>query len=296
MPGQMVAHYRILEKLGEGGMGIVYKAEDTHLHRLVAIKFLPAELTSDPVCKQRFIQEAQAASALDHPNICTIYEFNETEDGQLYIVMAYYDGDSLSKKIEQSPLPSLEAVNIAIQIARGLSKAHSKGIVHRDIKAINLILTRDHIVKILDFGVAKLTGRGEKSSTEIDGESIGPSTGTSSYMSPEQITGGVIDDRTDIWSLGVVLYQLISGELPFQGEYSQAIHYSILHEPPRDLRLLVKNIPPSLEKIILKALSKDLQHRYQHIIELLDDLKEARAVIQKDVSSGRTDKDKHKKK
>jgi serine/threonine protein kinase/Flp pilus assembly protein TadD len=284
MTGQMVAHYRILEKLGEGGMGIVYKAEDTHLHRLVAIKFLPPELTSDPISKQRFIQEAQAASALDHPNIGTVYEFNETDDGQLYIVMAYYEGDSLSKKIERGPLPPLEAVQIAIQIAEGLSKAHAKGIVHRDIKAVNLIVTRDRLVKILDFGVAKLIGHGEKVSGATGEEPAGQTTGTSSYMSPEQISGAAVDDRTDIWSLGVVLYQMLSGELPFQGEYTQAIRYSILNEPPKDLQLSEKNIPPALEKVVHKALSKDLQHRYQHILELLADLKEVKRAL-KSISS-----------
>jgi serine/threonine protein kinase/Tfp pilus assembly protein PilF len=273
MPEQMVAHYRILEKIGEGGMGIVYKAEDTHLHRTVAIKFLPAELTSDPISKQRFIQEAQAASALDHPNICTIYEFNETDEGQLYMVMALYDGDSISRIIEQKTLSPQEAVDLAVQIAEGLSRAHAKGIVHRDIKSINIMVTRERLVKILDFGVAKLIGRGEKGAAGEGEEGTKPTTGTSSYMSPEQISGAVVDDRTDIWSLGVLLFEMLSGELPFQGEYAQAVYYSILNESPKELDSFHKNIPLELQKIINKSLAKDLRQRYQHILELLDDLK-----------------------
>ncbi len=285
MPEQMVAHYRILEKIGEGGMGIVYKAEDTHLHRTVAIKFLPAELTSDPVSKQRFIQEAQAASALDHPNICTIYEFNETAEGQLYMVMALYDGDSISKIIKQETLSPREAVDLAIQIAEGLSRAHAKGIVHRDIKAINIMVTRDHLVKILDFGVAKLMGRGEKGGPAEGEEGTKPTTGTSSYMSPEQISGAVVDDRTDIWSLGILLYEMLSGELPFQGEYAQAVYYSILNESPKDLDSFHKDIPLELQRIINKALAKDLKNRYQHILELLEDLRSFQQVLKSDIQT-----------
>jgi len=279
MLGRTIAHYRIVEKLGEGGMGVVYKAEDTRLHRPVAIKFLPADLTRDPIAKQRFIQEAQSASALDHPNICTIYEFNETEDGQLYMVMAYYEGEALSKKIDRGALLLSEAVDIAIQIAEGLAKAHARGIVHRDIKAINVMRTRDNLVKILDFGVAKLIGYGEKTGAEGGIDTIALTTGTLSFMSPEQIAGDTVDDRTDIWSLAILLYQMLTGNLPFHGEYEQAVRYSILNEQPKALNTFRKDVPVELEKIIQKGLAKDLMNRYQHVLELLADLKAVRQFL-----------------
>jgi serine/threonine protein kinase/Tfp pilus assembly protein PilF len=284
MPEHRVAHYQILDKIGEGGMGVVYKAEDTHLQRTVAIKFLPAGLTRDPVAKQRFIHEAQSASALDHPNIGTVYEFNETEDGQLYMVMAYYDGDPLAKRIEQGPLPLADAVGIASQVAEGLARAHARGIVHRDIKDINLIITRDGLVKILDFGVAKLIGHGDKPAPA--NEPVGLSTGTIGYMSPEQISGETVDDRTDIWSLGIVLYQMITGELPFQGEYAQAVCYSILNEQPKPLRIFRKDIPPELEEIVRKSLIKNPQQRYRHVLEMAEELKEVRQKLQSESPEG----------
>ena len=199
MIGQTISHYRIIEKLGEGGMGVVYKAEDTKLKRTVALKFLPPELTRDPEAKTRFIREAQAASALEHPNICNIHEIDETEDGQLFIVMACYEGETLKDKIKDKKLKTEDAIDIAIQIAQGLNRAHEKGIVHRDVKPANIIITEHGEVKILDFGLAKLAGQAQLTK---DTSTLG----TVAYMSLEQVSGKSIDHRTDIWSLGVILF------------------------------------------------------------------------------------------
>ena len=207
MIGKTISHYHILEKLGEGGMGIVYKAEDTRLKRFVALKILPSGLTNDPVAKDRFILEAQAASALEHINICTIHEINETPDGLTYIVMSCYCGKTLKEKIGNDIIIMDEAIDIAIQIAKGLDKAHQQSIIHRDIKPANLFLTEDEVVKILDFGLAKLAKQTGPTKT-------GNTPGTTFYMSPEQIMGEQIDQRTDIWSLGVVIYEMITGTPP----------------------------------------------------------------------------------
>ncbi|MFQ5821630.1 MAG: protein kinase [bacterium] len=273
MIGKTISHYRILEKLGGGGMGVVYKAQDTKLKRTVALKFLPPDLTRDDEAKERFLQEARAASKFDHPNICTIYEIDETPDGQTFIVMAYLEGETLKSKIEsgsvgangRSPLPGAEAVDIAIQIAKGLAKAHEKGIMHRDIKPANVMVTRDSIVKILDFGLAKLTGATQLTKT-------GTTMGTVAYMSPEQAVGEKVDHRTDIWSLGVVLYEMLCGQLPFKGEYEQAVVYSILNEDPERITDLQAEIPSELETIVNKALQKDSPERYQSAEEMLSDL------------------------
>jgi serine/threonine protein kinase len=215
MIGQTISHYKILEKLGEGGMGVVYKAEDTKLGRKVALKFLPPYLTRDSEAKTRFTQEAKAASALDHPNVCTIYEVGETGEGQLFIAMACYEGEILKERIARGPLPLEEAIDIAQQIGRGLTKAHAKEIVHRDIKPANIFVTDDGLVKILDFGLAKLVGQ-----TRLTRK--GTTMGTVAYMSPEQAHSEEVDHRTDVWSLGVVLYEMVTGELPFRGEHEQA--------------------------------------------------------------------------
>ena len=261
MVGKQISQYHILEKLGEGGMGVVYKAEDTKLKRTVALKFLPPELTRDPEAKARFIREAQAASALDHPNICTIHEIGETDDGQLFIVMACYEGETLKEKIKEKRIKKKEVVDIANQIARGLQKAHEKGIVHRDIKPANIFITVDGTVKILDFGLAKLAGQAQltKDSSTL---------GTVAYMSPEQLSGKEVDQRTDIWSLGVVLYEMLTGKLPFKWDYEQAIVYSILNEEPKSL----ENIVAELQGVVEKALCKNPNERYAGIAELLDDL------------------------
>jgi serine/threonine protein kinase/Tfp pilus assembly protein PilF len=267
--GQLISHYRIGERLGAGGMGIVFKAEDTKLNREVAIKFLPPKLTSDTAANKRFIQEAQSASALDHPNICTIFEINETKDGQLYMVMAYYSGETLNKRIAREPLELNEAINIAIQIAQGLAKAHARGIVHRDIKPANIMITLDMVAKILDFGIAKL-GKKSELTKEIT------SYGTLAYMSPEQAQGEIVDDRTDIWSLGVLIYEMVTGQYPFKGEYEQAMMYSILNEEPEPVKSLRDDVPPKLMEIISKALAKQSDKRYQHMLDMLMDLREIR--------------------
>jgi len=266
MIGKIISHYKILEKLGEGGMGVVYKAEDLKLKRIVALKFLPPELTRDPEAKERFIQEAQAASALDHPNICVIHEIDETEDGQMFICMAYYDGETLKKKIASGQLSLDSVIDIAIQIAQGLVKAHEHGIVHRDIKPGNIMITKDGMVKILDFGLAKLAG-------QVGLTKTGTTVGTIAYMSPEQACGEEVDHRSDIWSFGVMLYEMISGQLPFKGEYEQAVVYSIISEVPESITGLSSGVPMELESIINKCLEKKTSDRYQHVDELIVDLR-----------------------
>ncbi len=265
MIGQTVSHYRILDKLGSGGMGIVYKAEDTKLQRYVAIKFLPPELTRDPESKNRFIKEARAASALDHPNICTIYEIGETEDEQLFIAMAYYDGENLKSKIERASLTVEKTLEVGIQIAQGLSKAHELGIVHRDIKPANIMITDDGLVKILDFGLAKLADQSKITQT-------GATYGTTSYMSPEQTKGEGVDSRTDIWSLGVVLYEALSGKRPFKGDYGQAVVFSILNENPEPLYAFRSDIPAALGEIVERCLDKEPADRFQSMDDLKNDL------------------------
>ncbi len=266
MINKTISHYKILEKIGEGGMGVVYKAEDTKLKRIVALKFLPPELTRDKESKKRFLHEAQAASAMDHPNICTVHEIGETEDGQMFIAMGYYEGKTLKEKIANSPLPIANAINIAIQIAEGLNKAHVKEIVHRDIKSANIIITAEGTAKILDFGLAKLRGR-----TKLTKE--GSTLGTIDYMSPEQASGEESDHRSDIWSLGVLLYEMVTGQVPFKGEYEQAIMYSIMNEEPEPVTGLRTGIPMELERIINKTLNKDISTRYQNITDMIVDLK-----------------------
>ena len=267
MIGQTISHYKILEKLGEGGMGIVYKAEDIKLKRTVAVKFLPPELTRDEEAKKRFIHEAQAASALENNNICNIHEIDQTEDGQLFVVMACYEGETLKEKIEKGPLKLDIALEIAVQISQGLTKAHEKGIIHRDIKPSNIFITTDETVKIIDFGLAKLSGK-----TVLTKE--GSTLGTTNFMSPEQIKGLKADGRADIWALGVVLYQMISGKHPFKGDYDQAIFYSIINEEPEPLTGLRSGVPMELERIVNKALVKNPDDRYQHTDEILVDLKQ----------------------
>ena len=270
--GSTVAgRYQILEELGRGGMGVVYKAEDTKLKRTVALKFLPQELTHIPDVKDRFMREAQAAAALDHPNICTVYEFDEAEE-KTFISMAYVEGQSLRKKLESGPLELDEALRIAIQVAEGLQIAHKKGIVHRDIKSANIMVDDRNQAKIMDFGLARMTG-----TTLLTQE--GAAMGTIAYMSPEQARGKEVDHRTDIWSFGVVLYEMLTGELPFKGEHEQAVVYSIRKDKPRPITEVNAEIPPSIEQVVDKALEKDADKRYQQVDELLDDLKSISAGI-----------------
>jgi len=275
--GQTVGSYQILEILGGGGMGVIYKARDARLGRIVALKFLPPELTRDPEAKERFVQEARAASSLDHPNLCAILEMGETPDGRLYLAMPCYDGETLRRKIERGPLPVAEAVDIAVQIARGLSKAHRTGIVHRDVKPANVIVTGeagDGMVKILDFGLAKLAVAAV-SRTGPPGETglSGSSAGTPAYMSPEQARGEEVDARTDLWSLGVVLYEMLAGRRPFRGEREQAVIYSILHEPPEPLSRLRPEVPPELARIVERLMAKDPAARYAGVDEPLAELR-----------------------
>lgn len=269
MIGKTISHYKIIEKLGEGGMGVVYKAQDTKLKRTVALKFLPPDLTRDSEAKERFIHEAQAASALDHNNICTIHEIDETDDGQMFIAMAGYEGVTLKKRIEKGPLKLEQVLDITIQVSEGLNKAHWKGIVHRDMKPANIFLTDDGVAKILDFGLAKLAGRTKLTKT-------GTTIGTVAYMSPEQTRGEKVNHRSDIWSLGVILYEMVTGQLPFKGDYEQAVMYSIISEEPEPITGLRTGVPMELERIVNKALIKKSDERYQHVDEMLVDLKNLR--------------------
>lgn len=253
--------YKILERLGIGGMGVVYKTEDTKLKRTVALKFLSPELTQNERARERFVHEAQAASALDHPNICTIHEIDETEEGQMYIAMAFYTGESLKEKLVKGPLTLKETLDIAIQVSKGLAKAHEHDIVHRDIKPANIMMTDDGLVKIVDFGVAKLSG-----STRVTRD--GTTVGTAAYMSPEQARGEEVDQKTDIWSLGVVLSEIVTGEPPFKGENEQAILYSILNREHGTVKGLDTAVPKELEQIIRRALAKDPKKRFSSAKEM----------------------------
>ncbi len=265
MIDQTISHYKILEKIGEGGMGVVYKAQDLKLQRPVALKFLPSNLLGDEEAKARFLREARAAAALQHPNICTIHEIDEA-DGHTFIVMAYLEGEELRKQIEKGPLSLDRLLDIAIQVARGLQEAHSKGVVHRDIKPANIMDTTAGQAVLMDFGLAQIASAASKLTRE------GTTVGTSAYMSPEQTTGEKTDHRTDIWALGVVLYEMATGQAPFQGHYEQAILYSILHEAPEPITALRTGIPPELERIANKCLTKRADERYQTVSDLLADL------------------------
>ncbi len=272
MIGTTVNHYKILEKLGEGGMGVVYKAEDTSLKRTVALKFLAFELTRDQEAKERFVHEAQAASALEHNNICSVHEIGETEDGRLFIAMSCYDGELLKSRMESGPLPVDLAIDIALQTAQGLAKAHSTGIIHRDVKPANIFITNDGTVKLLDFGLAKLSSQTRLTKT-------GKTVGTAAYMSPEQTRGDEVDQRTDIWSLGVVIYEMLSGKLPFPGDYEQAIIYGILNAEPEPLTALQAGIPLQLQRIVEKATAKNPDKRYQRAEEIIADLQSLKSEI-----------------
>ena len=266
MISETISHYKILEKLGEGGMGIVYKAQDTKLDRFVALKFLPAHLAASEQDKARFIQEAKSASALNHPNVCTIHDIEE-HDGQLFIVMEFVDGKSLKEKKES--LSDRQIMEIGIQVAEGLAAAHEKGIVHRDIKPENIMIRKDGIVQIMDFGLAKLYTTGNMSRLTKAGTTMG----TIGYMSPEQVQGLDVDHRTDLFSLGVVLYELFSGESPFKGVHETAIMYEIVHVDPAPIATVKEGIDPQLDDIILECLEKEKDDRCQSAKELAKDLR-----------------------
>ncbi len=279
MIGKTISRYQITEQLGEGGMGVVYKAEDTKLKRPVALKFLAAHLLNNAEIKARFTREAEAAAALNHPNICTVYEIDEVE-GKTFISMVFIEGDALDKKIEAGPLKLRDALDIAIQTATGLQAAHEKGIVHRDIKPANLMLTGSgakQLVTIMDFGLAQLADRSKLTRTD-------ETMGTVAYMSPEQTYGADIDHRSDIWSLGVVLYEMVTGQQPFQGHYDKAVMFSITSEDPEPITGLRTGVPMEMEWIAGKCLARDIDSRYQNAGDLIVDLRN----LQEKLKSGKS--------
>ncbi|MFL6290122.1 MAG: protein kinase domain-containing protein [Thermoanaerobaculia bacterium] len=260
--GSRIAQYEILEPVAGGAMGEVYKAKDLRLGRVVALKFLPADLCRDPGSRRRFLREAQAVAQLDHPNVATIYDTGESEGGRVFLALAFYEGETLQQKLESGPLPAAEAVGIARQIARGLAAAHQRKIVHRDVKPANVVILPDGTIKLLDFGLAKMSG-----ATTLT--RLGSSPGTPAYKSPEQTRGEMVDPRSDLWALGAVLYEMVTGRAPFGGEYEQAIIYSILNEP---LRPLEDPVPAGLAAVIERALDKEAAKRYQTAEEMEADL------------------------
>ena len=264
MIGTTVSHYKILEKLGEGGIGIVYKAHDTKLKRPVALKFLHSLYTKEKESRERFIAEAQAASALDHQNICNIHEIDESKDGHQFICMAYYEGTNLAEEIKKGPLKLEDTLAIIYQIAQGLEKAHKKQIVHCDIKPSNIIISNEGNVIILDFGLAKLIGKNITQTISTRG--------TITYMAPEVIQGLPVDHRADIWSLGIMLYEMITSHIPFEGNFAEPLMYSIVNQNPKPLSNYLSDPLDSLQKIIDKLLKKEPLERYNDLSDLLTDL------------------------
>ncbi len=274
MIGQTLSHYRILEKIGEGAMAVIFKARDERIGRIVALKLLPPYISSAGkesirLARQRFILEAIAASSLDHRHIGTIYEIAETEGGETFIAMAYYEGESLEQKISRGPLELDEAITITMQMAQALVKVHQNGIVHRDIKPANILVTKEGSAKLIDFGLAKLAD-----ATRITRR--GTTVGTLAYMSPEQAGGDDVDERTDLWSLGVVLFEMLTGQRAFRGDNDRLVLHKILKEEPLSIGSRTKDIPPDLDLIWRRALTKDRTRRYQSAGELLADLRELR--------------------
>ncbi|MCH7674579.1 protein kinase, partial [candidate division KSB1 bacterium] len=265
--GKTILHYRIIEQVGQGGMGVVYKAEDTKLERTVAIKFLPRQITVNSEERERFKIEAKAAASLNHPNIATIHAIEEV-DAEMFIVMEYIEGKELHEIVgARGPVPLPDVVDYAAQIASGLQAAHKKGITHRDIKSANIMITAEDQVKIMDFGLAKMRGG-------VKFTKVGTTLGTAAYMSPEQARGEEADERADLWSLGVVLYEMLTGKMPFPGDYEQAVMYAIMNEEPEPVSVSRSETPEALQQIVDKSLLKSLQQRYQNIDEMLTNLRE----------------------
>jgi serine/threonine protein kinase/tetratricopeptide (TPR) repeat protein len=270
MVGRTILHYKILKEIGKGGMGVVYKAQDTKLHRTVAIKALATDLVGDEKARTRFLREARAASAIDHPNICTVYEINEV-DNLLFFVMPYVEGKTLKKYVNGRPLPLDQALDFCLQLVDALSEAHHRNVLHRDIKAANIMINERGQLKILDFGLAKLTRpSGEESHIINELTQLGTPFGTASYMSPEQAKGEAADARSDIFSMGIVMYEMITGRLPFRGKNSVEVMHSVMHNNPEPLG---DGAPPKLQQIVFKALAKEKNARYQSAAALLDDLR-----------------------
>ncbi len=280
MIGKTFSHYIIQDKLGEGGMGVVYKAEDTSLDRIVALKFLSPHALLTDENKTRFAREAKAAASLIHPNVATIFEYGEADDpdsGQpiSFIAMEYVDGQTLTRKINAKPLPLDKALEIAIAIAEGLSKAHAKSITHRDIKSDNIMIASDGTAKVMDFGLASITGN-----TQVTKE--GTTIGTIAYMSPEQAHGETVDHRSDVWSYGIVLYEILSGTKPFKADYEQALIYQVLNEEHEPVTNLQPDIPMELNQVVQKLLQKNPADRYQTMTDVVADLK----ALKKSLESG----------
>ncbi len=280
--GQMVGSYRIVDRVGEGGMGVVYRAQDTRLDRQVALKFLAPEIARDPEAQARFLHEAKIASTLDHPAICTVYGIERTDGGEPFIAMAWIDGETLRDRIRRRPLPVTDALDIAEQVAEGLAHAHAKGVLHRDVKSTNVIVTPEGTAKLIDFGLAKVAATSLTRSGEI--------LGTVGVMSPEQIGGQTVDARTDIWSFGVLLYEMLTGVRPFCGDGPEAVAWAILHSDPEPISALRSGVPVAIDGVVAKALAKAPGDRYQHIDELPVDIRRSERAPRRPASFGRRER------